>query len=224
MKFSIKNDVLKKVFQKFLVEYPVILSYSKNEFKINQLIGEETLITFIIKDDYVKLPKKKKNFSVEIPSQPFIGIIGKNLCDTNIIFSIKNDVRIKISKKLILKYSLNIYELPNPEFSLEHIFITTGEFIDIIKYCPQDTVINFVVDGTLKITIKDKDFTCVYEIETDILDTFSSSFLQKHLYEVLKIIDKEKSINLNLLENHPMYVTQEDEIGLLEIFIAPFFE
>ena len=76
----------------------------------------------------------------------------------------------------------------------------------------------------LKITIRNKDFSCVYEIETDILDTFSSSFLQKHLYEVLKVIDKSQPINLNLLENHPMYVTQENEIGLLEIFIAPFFE
>ena len=224
MKFSIRHDVLKKVFQKFLIEYPIILTYSENEFKINQIIGEETLIIYKINDDCIKLPKKRKKFSVKIPCQPLIGIIHKNLCDTNITFSIKSDVQIKISKKLILKYNLNVYELPNPEFSLEHIFITTPEFIDIIKYCPPDSIINFVVDGMLKITIRNKDFSCMYEIETDILDTFSSSFLQKHLYEVLKIIDKSQPINLNLLENHPMYVTQEDEIGLLEIFIAPFFE
>ena len=76
----------------------------------------------------------------------------------------------------------------------------------------------------LKITIRNENFTCIYEIETDILDTFSSSFLQKHLYEVLKLIDKEQPINLNLLENHPMYVTQENKHGILEIFIAPFIE
>ena len=76
----------------------------------------------------------------------------------------------------------------------------------------------------LKITIRNEDFTCIYEIETDILDTFSSSFLQKHLYEVLNLIDKEQPINLNLLENHPMYVTQEKQHGILEIFIAPFIE
>ena len=76
----------------------------------------------------------------------------------------------------------------------------------------------------LKITIRNEDFTCVYEIETDILDTFSSSFLQKHLCEVLNLIDKEQPINLNLLENHPMYVTQEKQHGILEIFIAPFIE
>jgi len=224
MKFSIRNDVLKKVLQKFLIDYPIILTYSENEFKINQLIGEETLILYKINNKYIKLPKKKKEFSVEIPCQPFIGIIHKNLCDNSVTFSIKNDVQIKISKKLILKYKLNIYKLPDPDFSLEHIFITTPEFIDIIKYCPSDSIINFVVDGMLKITIRNKDFSCIYEIETDILDTFSSSFLQKHLYEVLKIIDKSQPINLNLLENYPMYVTQEDEIGILEIFIAPFFE
>ena len=101
MKFSINSDVLKKVFQKFLIEYPIILTYSENEFKINQIIGEETLITYKINDKYVKLPKRKKKFSIEIPCQPFLGIIHKNLCDTNITFSIKSDVRIKISKKLI---------------------------------------------------------------------------------------------------------------------------
>ena len=224
MKFSIKSDVLISIFENFLIEYPIILSYQDKQFNINQIVGEETLITFKVNDDCIKLPKKKKNFSVEIPSQPFIGIIGKNLCDTNIIFSIKNDVRIKISKKLILQYKLKVYQLPCPDFSLEHIFTTNSEFIDIIKYCPSDTIINFIVDGMLKITVKNQDFTCIYEIETDILDTFSSSFLQKHLYEVLKLIDQEQPINLNLLENHPMYVTQENQHGVLEIFIAPFIE
>jgi hypothetical protein len=224
MKFSIRSDVLKKVFQNFLIEYPIILSYQNNQFSINQIVGEETLITFRTNDDCIKLPKRKKSFSIEIPSQPFIGIIGKNLCDTNIVFSIKNDVRIKLSKKLSLEYKLKDYQLPCPDFSLDHIFTTNSEFIDIIKYCTPDTIINFVVDSTLKITIRNEDFTCVYEIETDILDTFSSSFLQKHLYEVLKLFEQEKPINLNLLENHPMYVTQEKQHGILEIFIAPFIE
>ena len=31
-----------------------------------------------------------------------------------------------------------------------------------------------------------------------------------------------KTINLNILENHPLYVTQEEQYGVLEIFIAPF--
>ena len=35
---------------------------------------------------------------------------------------------------------------------------------------------------------------------------------------------QENPINLNLLENHPMYVTQEKQHGILEIFIAPFIE
>ena len=224
MKFSIKSDVLIHIFENFLMEYPIILSYQGKEFNFNQIVGEETLIIFRLNDDCIKLPKRKKNFSIEIPAQPLIGIISKKLCDINIIFSIKNDVRIKLSKKLILQYDLKIYQLPCPDFSLEHIFTTSSEFIDIIKYCPPDTIINFIVDGMLKITIRSDNFTCIYEIETDILDTFSSSFLQKHLYEVLQLIDQENPINLNLLENHPMYVTQEKQHGILEIFIAPFIE
>lgn len=224
MKFSIKSDVLKNIFENFIIGYPIILSYHDKQFNINQIIGEETLVTFRVNDDYVKLPKKKKDFSVEIPSQPFIGIVYTNLCNTSIIFTVKNDVRIKLSKKLSLEYKLKDHQLPCPDFPLGHIFTTSSEFIDIIKYCPHDTIINFVVDGMLKITIRNEDFTCAYEIETDILDTFSSSFLQKHLYEVLKLFDKEQPINLNLLENHPMYVTQEKQHGILEIFIAPFIE
>lgn len=224
MKFSIKSDVLKNMFENFIIGYPIILSYQNGQFNINQIIGEETLVTFRVNDNCVKLPKKKKDFSVEIPSQPFIGIVCTNLCNTSIIFSVKNDVRIKLSKKLSLEYKLKDYQLPCPDFPLGHIFTTSSEFIDIIKYCPHDTIINFIVDGMLKITIRNEDFTCVYEIETDILDTFSSSFLQKHLHEVLKLIDKEQPINLNLLENHPMYVTQEKKHGILEIFIAPFIE
>ena len=53
MKFSIRNDVLKKVLQKFLIDYPIILTYSENEFKINQLIGEETLILYKINNKFM---------------------------------------------------------------------------------------------------------------------------------------------------------------------------
>ena len=106
MKFSIKSDVLIHIFENFLMEYPIILSYQGKEFNFNQIVGEETLIIFRLNDDCIKLPKRKKNFSIEIPAQPLIGIISKKLCDINIIFSIKNDVRIKLSKKLILQYDL----------------------------------------------------------------------------------------------------------------------
>ena len=63
MKFSIKSDVLKNIFENFIIGYPIILSYHDGQFNINQIIGEETLVTFRVNDDCIKLPKKKRFFS-----------------------------------------------------------------------------------------------------------------------------------------------------------------
>ena len=60
MKFSIKSDVLIHIFENFLMEYPIILSYQGKEFNFNQIVGEETLIIFRLNDDCIKLPKKKR--------------------------------------------------------------------------------------------------------------------------------------------------------------------
>ena len=43
MKFSINRDVLKNIFENFIIGYPIILSYQDNQLNINQIIGEETL-------------------------------------------------------------------------------------------------------------------------------------------------------------------------------------
>ena len=72
--------------------------------------------------------------------------------------------------------------------------------------------------------IQDQDFSCTYEVDTDILDTSSSSFLQKHLYDVLKNINENYPLRVSILDKKPLYITQEDDIGILELFVAPFFQ
>ena len=59
MKFSFKYNILQKIFEKFLDEYSIILTYSKNMFKIHQIINEECLISLTIQKCLVKLPNKK---------------------------------------------------------------------------------------------------------------------------------------------------------------------
>ena len=224
MKFSFKYDILQKILKKFLNKYSIILTYSKNMFKIHQIINEECLISLTIQKSFVKLPKKRNSFSIVIPLYPFKNILDNTNNTSDIIFIIKDDVTVKIGKKIEFSFPNEKYILPLPDFPTDITYEVDQEFINIIKYAPPDSVVKFSIDGILQIMIQDQDFSCTYEIDTDILDTSSSSFLQKHLYDVLKNIDENYPLRMSILDKKPLYITQEDDIGFLELFVAPFFQ
>ncbi len=224
MKFSFKYDILQKILKKFLNEYSIILTYSEKMFKIHQIINEECLISLTIQKSFVKLQKKRKNFSIVIPLYPLKDILNDISNTNDIIFIIKDDVTVKIGKKIVFSFPHESYTLPLPDFPTDVTYEVDKEFINVIKYARPNSIIKFSIDGILQIMIQDQDFCCTYEIDTDILDTSSSSFLQKHLYDVLKNIDKNYPIRISILNKKPLYITQEDNIGFLELFIAPFFQ